>query len=462
MKTYYDFIVIGAGPAGLAAAATACRHGLSTLVLDEQGAPGGQIYRAIERAGGGHEQVFGDDYRTGRSLVDAFRAAGADYLPRASVWHIEKDLTVSLVADGRARQVRGKRVLAATGAMERPVPIPGWTLPGVMGAGAADVLLKSGQLVPEGRVVLAGSGPLLLLVACHLLEKGVQIEALLETTRRADYLRALPELPGALKRSDYLLKGLAMRRKIRRAGIPVHQGVRDLEACGDQKLQAVRFTCGGTVRELKAQTLLLHEGVVPNTQLTRMLGCEHEWDEVQRYWSPVVDQWGNTSVNSVMVAGDGGKVYGARTAEATGHLAALEAACRLKGISRQERDWAARSHQEARAKEQAIRPFLNKLFRPNPQALVPPKDETLVCRCEEITAGQIRRSVALGNHAPGPVKVHTRSGMGPCQGRMCGLTIAEIVADCRQVTVPEVGYFNIRPPIKPVTLGQLAALELLD
>lgn len=460
MNTLYDFIVIGAGPAGLAAAATAREHGLSTLVLDEQAEPGGQIYRAVERADARHVAAFGEDYRRGQDLVQEFRASGAQYRPGATVWNVDRDLTVSIVADGRATQVRGKRLLIATGAMERPVAIPGWTLPGVMGAGAADVLLKSAQMVPSGRVVLAGSGPLLLLVACHMLEHGVQVRALLETTKFSDYLKALPEIPGALKKSDYLLRGLSMRRQIRKAGIPTYQGVRDLEALGAGKVEKVRFTCGGDSRELAVDTLLVHEGVVPSTQITRMLNCEHAWDEVQRYWHPVVDAWGNTSASGVAVAGDGGRVCGAKTAEAAGRLAALDAACRLKGLSRQQRDWAARPHQQLQAEEGAIRPFLNRLFPPNPQALVPPQDETLVCRCEEITAGQIRHSVAMGNHAPGPVKVHTRSGMGPCQGRMCGLTIAEIIADCLKVSVPDVDYFNIRPPVKPVTLGQIAELEL--
>ncbi len=462
MNKYYDFIIIGAGPAGMAAAVTARQYGLTTLVLDEQAEPGGQIYRSIERADAEHAASLGEDYTGGRPLVEAFRKSGANYLAGATVWNIEKDLTVSLNLNNRSLQVRGKRILLATGAVERPVAIPGWTLPGVMGAGAADLLLKSAEMVPAGRVVLAGSGPLLLLVACHMIEKGVHVAGLLETTRQGDYLRALPALPAALRKSEYLLRGVAMRRQIRRAKLVSYTGVRDLAACGDDKVQSVRFTCGGTSHEIQADTLLLHEGVVANTHMTRMLNCEHEWNQHQRYWSPLMDEWGNTSVSGIAVAGDSGKVYGAKTAAACGHLAALDAACNLLNLSVEQRDWAARTYQQIRTEEGAIRPFLNRLFPPSHQALVPPDDQTLVCRCEEITAGQIRHSVAMGNHSTGAVKVHTRSGMGPCQGRMCGLTIAEIIADSRNAAVPLVEPFNIRPPVKPVTLGQLAAMELCD
>ncbi len=461
MSLFYDYIIIGAGPAGMAAAVTVREYGLTTLVLDEQLAPGGQIYRSIERATTKNAAALGEDYTYGRGLTSDFRHSGAEYITGATVWSIDKNLTVSFNCDNKAKQVKGKRILIATGAVERPVPIPGWTLPGVMGAGAADVLLKSAEIVPAGQVVLAGSGPLLLLVTCHMLENGVEVAGLLETTNYSDYLKALPEIPAALKKSDYLVRGLKMRRQIRNAKVPCYTGVRDLEAIGKDKLESVKFTAKKS-HTIEAQTLLLHEGVIANTQMTRMLNCDHGWDSNQRYWSATTDEWGNTNIDGIAVAGDSGKVCGAKIAEACGRLAGLETAHRLQYISRSQRDWAATPHKKIISDEKAIRPLLNRMFPPNPQALVPPNDDTIVCRCEEITAGQIRQSVSLGNHSPGAVKVHTRSGMGPCQGRMCGTTIAEIIADYRKVKVSEIDPLNIRPPVKPVTLGQLAKLELWE
>ena len=165
-----DLAIVGAGPAGMAAAVEAAEHGLSVAVLDDQPEPGGQIYRGIERAGPELSTILGEEYCAGRTLARDFRAAGIDYRPNSAVWRLDVGARLAFSRDGRAATLAADRVLIATGAMERPVPVPGAERPGVMGAGAAQTLLKASGLVPAGRVVLAGSGPLLLLVGCQLLD----------------------------------------------------------------------------------------------------------------------------------------------------------------------------------------------------------------------------------------------------------------------------------------------------
>jgi len=462
MKPLYDLVIIGAGPAGLAAAVTASEYGLSTLVLDEQQLPGGQIYRSIEKSVPENASALGKDYFYGENLVQEFRRSRVDYLSGATIWDIGRDLTIGYLADEQARQVRAKHILIAVGAMERPVPIPGWTLPGVMGAAAADILFKSCDMVPEGPVVLAGSGPLLLLVACRLLDNGVNVAGMVETNGFSDNLKALPYLPRALRASHYLIKGLSMRWKVRKSDIPIFQKAVKLRIEGEDSATALCFESRGKAQRIPARTVLLHEGVVPSLQLTRLLGCEHQWYARQRYWRPVLGDRGQTSVSGVSVAGDAGGIFGAKTAETAGKLAAIDIAFTLQVLSAQERDLAAYPLLKVRDREMAIRPFLDTLFPPGHEALVPPNDETLVCRCEELTAGQIREAIALGALSPGQVKAQTRSGMGPCQGRMCGLTIAEMIAASRQVSLADVGHLRVRPPVKPITLGQLANLEVVE
>ena len=460
MNGNYDLIIIGAGPAGMTAAQQAVKFGLSVMVLEETPHPGGQMYRNIEQVDPQVKAILGNDYSRGKPLVQRFRKATLNYASEAMVWQIDADLSVCYSVRGNSRQIQGKRILIATGARERPFPIAGWTLPGVMAATAADVLLKSDGIIPSGGIVLAGSGPLLLLTAGRLLRAGASVKALLDTTPQSNFFRAIPCLPKALLAPKYLIKGLSLKWVIRHNRIPVYRNVKRIEALGSESVQSVRFSGKGLFRELKVDTLLLHNGVVPDTQLTRLLQCEHQWDATSRYWKPVTDVWGNTSVAGIGVSGDAAGIAGARAAEAAGHLAALEAACALERISVRERNRNAVFFQKRLNRERAVRPFLDRLFSPQRELLIPEEDETVVCRCEEVTAGQIRQALELGTVGPNQLKTQTRVGMGPCQGRMCGLTVSEMIADHHEMDVSRVGYYHVRPPIKPVTVRELADLEL--
>lgn len=462
MKTQYDLIVIGAGPAGMAAAAESEEYGLSVMVLGDQRSPGGQVYRAIEQTRAERLQVLGPDYRNGQHLARRFRAAHVDYLPGATVWQVESGGIVNFCIENKARQIKGKRILIATGARERPVPIPGWTLPGVMAATAADVLMKSHGIVPSGNIVLAGSGPLLFLTAARLINFGVTVTAILDTTPYFNYISALPALPKALHVYEYLLEGLRMKRQIRRSGTPIYRNVKNLYAQGADAVEVVRFSSNGKAHELNVDILLLHNGIVPDTQISQQLECAHTWYNTQRYWQPFLDKWGNSSEKGIGIIGDAAGISGAKAAEISGHLAALEAAYRLNIISRPERRLKALSFEKRLSREKAVRPFLDLLFRPNPDLLVPRDDQTVVCRCEEVTAGQIRKALELGALGPNQLKSQTRCGMGSCQGRMCGLTISEIIADHRKEDISKVGYLRVRPPMKPITVEQLSDLELVD
>ncbi|NKB60092.1 MAG: NAD(P)-binding protein [Alphaproteobacteria bacterium] len=459
MSDTVDFLIIGGGPAGLAAATLADELGLSTLVLDEQSEPGGQIYRGIETVHPKTLSLLGEDYGQGAEIAQAFRKSGAAYKPDASVWRVDEDGMVAYSHNGKGATAKGRRLLIATGAMERPVPIPGWTLPGVMTAGGAQVLLKSAGVVPSGRVVVAGCGPLALLVTQQLVTAGVNVAALLETTRIGDYFSAARHLPKALRARNYLSKGMKMRRSIRAAGVAIHSGVEKLAAIGDNRVQSVSFQSGGSQSEIPVDSLLLHFGVAPNTQITRQVGCDHEWYEAQRYWRPIRNEWGATNCDAIAVAGDGGGIDGAVAAALTGRLAALDAAHRHGVIDSVERDRRATPIRAELGIHSAIRPLLDALFTP-PRDICAPKDnETIVCRCEEVSVSDLREAITLGAMGPNQLKSFTRCGMGPCQGRMCGLTVAELIAEANGEPVENVGYYRIRPPIKPVTLGELASMS---
>ncbi|VVD96437.1 (2Fe-2S)-binding protein [Pandoraea communis] len=454
-----DLLVIGAGPAGLAAALEAKRHGLAPLVVDENGLPGGQIYRNVSRSPLADPAVLGPDYLRGRALVDAFAAAGIAYWPQTLAWQIGGDRRVSVTrqgAGGGTLQIEAGAIVLASGAQERPFPIPGWTLPGVMGVGAAQTLLKASALVPDSPAVLAGCGPLLYLFAWQLINAGVPVRAILDTAEVSGRRDALRHAGGALRAPSYLMKGFKLLRAIRAAGVQHVKHVEALRVIGSTQAEGIEYVVDGRTARIDTALVLLHQGVIPNTQITRSIGCEHEWDEAQLCWRPKTDAWGETSLPGIFVAGDGAGIAGALAAEPSGRLAAVQAAVKLGKLDDAKRDSRTLSLRRELSAHTAIRPFLDALYRPAQAFRAPADDSTIVCRCEEVTAGDVRRMAGLGCVGPNQTKSFSRCGMGPCQGRFCGLTVAELLAQAQGCAVPEVGYYRIRPPIKPVTLGELA------
>jgi len=448
--THYDVAIIGAGPAGISSATEAARAGLSVVLLDEQSAPGGQIYRAAEDADPQRLAILGPDYTEGRAIIDAFRASSASYIPDATVWNVGRNGKLIYSKAGVSHEISATSLVVASGATERPTPMPGWTLPGVMTAGALQILLKAHGLVAEG-VVLVGAGPLIWLIAAQMVAAGTKPAAVVETLPLSRYLSALPKLRLNSCSIKYLKKGLGMMLSVMAAGVPVYRGASGIAIEGRTCAQAVTFLSRGRRHRLPAETVALHQGVVPNPQITRLLHCEHVWNESQRCFSPVVDAFGETSVANVYVAGDGAGIGGAKVAAMQGQLAALRIAHKA-GVGDDSRIALLRGRLR---RELSIRPFLEALYTPSVD-LSDLQDETIVCRCEEVTAGEVRASLEKGVPGPNQVKSLLRTGMGPCQGRFCGLTLSELVAKHTGEMPSSVGYYRIRPPLKPLLLTELA------
>ncbi|OWT80345.1 MULTISPECIES: NAD(P)/FAD-dependent oxidoreductase [unclassified Achromobacter] len=457
----FDAVIVGAGPAGMSAAIRLRAMGRQVLVVDEQQAPGGQIWRAVETvAATSTGALLGDEYRAGAKLAEAFRRSGAVYEPGTQVWQIEPDWHIYMSREGKAEAVRAKQVLLATGAQERPMPFPGWTLPGVLTVGAAQILLKTSRQVPAQPVWVAGSGPLVLLYMAQLLRAGGKIAGWLDTSPAGAWRRAMPYLGDALARMGEINKGLKWMRELRSAGVRRIKGVREFRALGEDRLRQIEYTLpGGGTQRADAQVLLVHEGVIPSIHMTRALECEHVWNAQQASFAPVLDAWGQTSRPGLYVAGDGAGIGGATAACVRGEIAALGMARDAGALDRAKAEAAAAPLRADLAGMLRLRPMLDALYPPRPN-IASPADDTIVCRCEELTAGDIRKAADLGQPGPNQIKSFTRAGMGPCQGRQCGYTIANILAEKQQRPVAEVGFYRIRPPLKPLTLGELASLDL--
>lgn len=456
-----EFAIIGGGPAGIAAATLAAGLGIDTVLLDEQPTPGGQVYRnieAIHNTPGSLSGILGKSYDKGNVLVEAFRQSGARYEPSSSVWQVTPNGKIGVSQSGHSYLLKADRILIATGAVERPVPVPGWTLPGVMTAGAVQTLMKGAGIVPEEATVLAGSGPLFYLVALQLIAAGVPLRAIIETQNPTPLLKKAMLVSQVRAGFGDLLDGLKWIHALKSSGVPIYQGS-NIRGEGVKKLEAVTFESRGRLHRLEAATLLLHEGVIPNTQLTTSLRCAHRWDDAQVAWVPILDQWGTTSVDCIAVAGDGAGTRGAKAAPHTGQLAALETAHRLGRLSMKERDRMASKHRLVLDRLVGIRSLLDHLYAPT-EAIRTPADDDIVCRCEEVSAGEIRELVNDQSFLElNQLKSQSRCGMGQCQGRMCGQTIARILAEQRGTSMKDAGYFRLRIPVKPLPLDELAHLQ---
>lgn len=450
-QSAYDVIVIGAGPAGLAAASVCARNGASTLVVDENPAPGGQIYRNVEAAASGDRQILGSDYWSGAELVREARASGAVFLLGATVWSMDGTLRVGVAMQGRARLVAAQRIIIATGALERPFPIRGWTLPGVMTVGAAQTMLKSSALIPHGKTVLAGSGPLIWLYAAQITRAGGTITAILDTTDYRAGSAAWRHLPAFLF-SPYMRKGLGLMRQVR-SRVRTISNVTALEAAGTDRCTSVRYVANGQTAALPVDNLLLHQGVVPHVNLAMAAGVDHVWDEAQLCFRPLLTENGQTSVDGIAIAGDGAGIAGAEVAAAQGEIAGAAAARALSPARRIDTSKA----QATVRRFSRGRSFLDAVFAPR-RAMRLPADDVIVCRCEEVTASQVREAARMGCAGPNQLKAFLRCGMGPCQGRLCGVTVTELIAEARETSPGEVGYYRLRAPVKPITLAEFSTI----
>lgn len=461
MTRKFDVVVIGAGPAGMSAAIGMRELGLGVLVVDEQPAPGGQIWRAVEAvAPTPTGAILGNEYRAGAELVERFRKCGAVYEPQTQVWKIEPRWRVFLKRDGQVEAVRADQVVLATGAQERPAPFPGWTLPGVLTVGAAQILLKTSSQVPSQPVWVVGCGPLPLLYMAQLLRAGGRIAGWIDTSPPGGWRRALPWAGAALADLKEIGKGLKWLYEIRIAGVRRVRGATALRALGEGRLEALEYVqSDGTSVRVQTSVLLSHEGIVPSIHITQASGCKHSWSKQQSCLSPDLDDWGQTTESGIYVAGDGAGIGGAKAACVRGEIVALGIGMRARRLTAEAASARKKQLREKLDSLLRLRPMLDALYPPRASILAPSND-TVVCRCEELTAGDIRKAAAIGSPGPNQLKAFTRAGMGPCQGRQCGYTVANIIAAEQKQSSATVGYFRIRPPLKPLTLGELASLNI--
>ncbi|MBD8023252.1 FAD-dependent oxidoreductase [Microbacterium gallinarum] len=456
-----DVLVVGAGPAGLAAARDLADAGLDVVVTDERTKLGGQFYKQPDPAFPIDEQHLDGQYTAGRRLIESARQSGARLLLGATVWAAFDADRLLARADDERWIITPKRVVLATGAYERGVPIPGWTLPGVMTTGAGQTLLRSYQVSPGRRVLIAGNGPLNIQLAAELSKAGVDVVGLVEAApflspaRGAAAVRMGLNAPGLTRDGVAYLAALAARR------VPVMPGsvVESLE--GDPQRGVQRATVARLDREGRAtgrrrtfdvDAVCLGYGFLPSNDLARSLGAEHEYDPARGALRAVTDETGRTSVETVWAIGDSAGVRGAKYAQAEGAVAAAAIIADLRGIPVAPDARLARTARRHLSFQRGV----NALFAAPVLTDQLAKPSTIVCRCEGVTHGDLVEAMTDGVSSPGAVKRVTRAGMGKCQGRYCGPVLTDMEARRRGEAVAERSGFAPQAPVKPVPLGDVA------
>jgi NADPH-dependent 2,4-dienoyl-CoA reductase/sulfur reductase-like enzyme len=411
----FDVLVVGGGPAGMAAAVRAAECGVSVGLVDDNATCGGQIWRGTSEVGPSQAARWSSLLRSAN--VTKLYGKRVFHLPEAGV----------LLAEGADDlcELRYTSLVLATGARERFLPFPGWTLPNVMGAGGLQAMVKSGLPIRGKRVVVAGSGPLLLAVAAYLRKQGAEVPVVCDQASWSGLARFGAALLG---HTGKIAQGLQLKKEL--AGVPFAANSWPLAAHGTQILESVTISRSGKTEVIACDYLACGFHLVPNLELQSLLGCKISGGYVQ------VDDVQETSIQGIFCAGEPTGIGGVELALVEGQIAGL-----ATGGRRAE----ARKLFGERRKARRFARMLDRTFRLRPELRELPAAETIVCRCEDVPYSRLQE-----HRSWRAAKLHTRCGMGPCQGRVCGPATQFLFQ-----WTPD----SVRPPVFPARVESLAGVE---
>jgi D-hydroxyproline dehydrogenase subunit alpha len=466
----HDIVIIGGGPAGVASAATAASHGLKVALIDERVTLGGQIFK---RVGPGFDlntkKSLGKDYARGSELISELEHPNVSIFTSTTVLTIENGQVITSHPDQGVRAFDYKFVIIAPGAYDRPVAFPGWTLPGVMTAGAVQTIVKTQRISPGKRIFFAGSGPLALAFSAQLISLGAPVFKVIESApfpSPSNIIRLALRVGGNL---DLARDAAKYRSALLRASVPFNYGRIIVRAEGAGRVESVTHAKAdkdwnpipGTEVTEACDAICVGYGFFPSHELFRLTDCAFDYDENKGGFAVVKDQWGATSVDSVYAVGDGTGVTGSYSAVAQGRLAALHIASRNGKLDSAQLAREAKPFQKELRARNRFQQALNHMFDVGAGIYRLATPETVICRCESVTRSAIDPIIESTDDVS-VVKGYSRAGMGLCQGRNCQRHIAAMIADRHGKPMADIAFQTPRFPVKPVEIGSIADDSIQD
>ena len=460
-----ELLVIGGGAGGLTAAAIAAEAGVDVVLLDERPSKGGQYFKQPAKQDLLHESLLDDtQIVTGRKLLERVVRSGAKIVNSAEVWGAFSPGEFAVLDGNGSTIYRPKKTIVATGAYERGVPLPGWTLPGVMTTGALQGMLRNYATVPKGRIIIAGNGPLNLQIALELKRAGADVRLVAELAKPS----ALTWIGSAFKMAMAVPRiatdGIAYLRGLKKAQVPVRFGecLLGITATPDgleASIGRVRGDVVEPIESIAADVVCMGYGFQPSNEILRCLGCSHQFDDWRGHLVAERDDECETTLPGVYAVGDCAGLSGAPAAMQDGILSAVAVVRSLGYSVSAKHDAEYQRALRARPRHRAFQTALWTLFRAHRFSTQLATGVTTVCRCEAVTLDDIEAAVKDGATSLGGVKQRTRLGMGPCQGRYCASNAAEFLADRMGEAVDEYSFFAPRPPLKPVRIMDVVGRE---
>ena len=455
-----DLVVLGAGPAGVAAANVASKEGAEVVIIDENSSAGGQIYRAPPNEFQPQNSFKSDEFREGEKQRNILENSNLTALFKHRVWSVSSDLVVSTVGPNGLSSWHARSLIIANGALERIIPFPGWTTPGVIGLAASTILLKSQYVLPGQSTVVAGCGPLLIAVANGIIKSGGKVSAIIDLNSKSDWIKAFPRL---LSKPDQLFKGMSWYVNIMKAGIKIYGGhavTNTKQVDNVLRISIAPINSAGSILDSKNQKIVegdclaIGHGLFPSTEITRLLKAKHIYDPLKGGWVPLIDDDFRSSIPGVYIAGDATGISGAFSAVQKGRIAGMAAVRDLNVMSSQKYKAKIKSELIILKKNENFGKAALRLMKFRPELIQTITSETIVCRCEDVFRSEIDEAIESGARDLNQLKAWTRCGMGPCQGRTCSEAIEAILAS--KVGSRELaGQWTGRTPLRPIPIDQI-------